>query len=61
MTVPELMRPHLLIYLDCPVDVVMRKIAARALPHETNSPVLTPQFLAHMENVYKQQHLKQLR
>ncbi|KAK4299143.1 hypothetical protein Pmani_028561 [Petrolisthes manimaculis] len=60
MTVPELMRPHLVIYLDCAVDEVLRRIKARALPHETNSPVLTPQFLTHMENIYKQQHLKQI-
>ncbi|KAK7078403.1 Ndufa10p [Halocaridina rubra] len=60
MTVPELMRPHLVIYLDCPVDVCLQKIKKRNLPHEVNSPVYTPEYLTNMETIYKQQYLKQM-
>lgn len=61
MTVPELMRPHLVIYLDMPVSIVQQRIKARNLPHEVNSPALTPEFLAHMEMVYKQYFLREIR
>ncbi|XP_037796182.1 NADH dehydrogenase [ubiquinone] 1 alpha subcomplex subunit 10, mitochondrial-like [Penaeus monodon] len=60
MTVPELMRPHLVIYLDMPVSIVQQRIKARNLPHEVNSPALTPEFLAHMEMVYKQYFLREI-
>jgi len=42
MTLPMLMKPNLIIYLDAPVDVVQSKIRARAKtthPWEENSPV----------------------
>lgn len=60
MTVPELMRPHLVIYLDVSPEVVMQRIKARNRTHEATSSVLTPQYLAYMDHVYKQQHLKQI-
>ncbi|KAK7086407.1 Ndufa10p [Halocaridina rubra] len=60
MTVPELIRPHLVIYLDCPVNVCLQKIKKRNLPHEVNSPVYTPEYLTNMETIYKQQYLKQM-
>ncbi|XP_042216693.1 NADH dehydrogenase [ubiquinone] 1 alpha subcomplex subunit 10, mitochondrial-like [Homarus americanus] len=60
MTVPELMRPHLVVYLDMPVDVVLQRIQERNLPHEVNSPVLTREFLSYMEQVYKKQFLNEM-
>ncbi|XP_069187958.1 NADH dehydrogenase [ubiquinone] 1 alpha subcomplex subunit 10, mitochondrial isoform X2 [Procambarus clarkii] len=60
MTVPELMRPHLVIYLDVPVDVIQQRIKERNLPHEINSKVYTPEFLSYMENVYKMKYLREM-
>lgn len=57
----ELLRPHLVIYLDIPVSKVQENIKKRAIPYEKNSPVLTPKYLRVMENVYKQQYLKEMR
>ncbi|XP_044255747.1 NADH dehydrogenase [ubiquinone] 1 alpha subcomplex subunit 10, mitochondrial [Tribolium madens] len=59
-TINELLRPHLLIYLDVPVNKVQENIKKRALPFEKNSQVLTPQYLSVMEKVYKQKYLKEL-
>lgn len=59
-TLPELMRPHLVIYLDVPVDEVRRRLAARPEPH-SNSPFHTPEVIAYMEYIYKQQYLKEIR
>ena len=55
------MRPHLVVYLDIPVDVALQRIKERGLTHEVNSTALTPEFMSHMEQVYKQQYLKQMR
>lgn len=59
-TFPELLRPHLVVYLDVPVDEVRRRVAARPPPHPT-SPFHAPDVLAYMENIYKQQFLKEIR
>lgn len=60
MGVPELMRPHLVIYLDMPVEVVQQRIQERNYPHEANSPVYTTEFLSYMDQIYKQQYLKEI-
>ncbi|CAH1370927.1 hypothetical protein MTP99_012420 [Tenebrio molitor] len=59
-TISELLRPHLVIYLDVPVDKVLEKIKERNLACERNSPVLTPQYLSVMEKAYKQKYLKEI-
>ncbi|XP_055854924.1 NADH dehydrogenase [ubiquinone] 1 alpha subcomplex subunit 10, mitochondrial [Episyrphus balteatus] len=59
-TINELMRPHLVIYLDCPVDVVKKRIKARNLDYEVNSKVFTDSYLADMEMFYKQHFLKDI-
>jgi len=59
-TLPHLMRPHLVIYLDIPVPVVQQKITKRALPHEANSKALTKKFLEDMENIYKRTYLREM-
>lgn len=61
MTVPLLMRPHLVVYLDVPVDVTLKRIQARGLPHEINSSVLSTEFLSQMEMKYKQQFLREMK
>ncbi|GLV39911.1 NADH dehydrogenase (ubiquinone) 42 kDa subunit [Carabus blaptoides fortunei] len=59
-TITELMRPHLVIYLDVPVNKIQENIKKRNICYEANSPVLTPAYLTVMENMYKQQFLKSI-
>lgn len=57
-TVPEILRPHLVIYLDVPVKKIMENIKNRNVCYEVNSPVLTEDYLSNMEHYYKQEYLK---
>uniref|UniRef100_A0A6M2DIG7 NADH dehydrogenase [ubiquinone] 1 alpha subcomplex subunit 10, mitochondrial n=1 Tax=Xenopsylla cheopis TaxID=163159 RepID=A0A6M2DIG7_XENCH len=59
-TITELMHPHLVIYLDCPVSGVLEKIKARNDTDEANSKVYTTQYLKDFENAYKQSFLKDI-
>ncbi|KAJ4426501.1 hypothetical protein ANN_27315 [Periplaneta americana] len=59
-TLGELMKPHLVIYLDVPVSTVQQRITARNIPHEVNSKVFTEQYLSDMEYFYKQRYLKEI-
>lgn len=59
-TITELLRPHLIIYLDVPVKNILQNIQSRNLTCEKNSKVLTPEYLAVMEKMYKQQFLKNI-
>ncbi|XP_055595343.1 NADH dehydrogenase [ubiquinone] 1 alpha subcomplex subunit 10, mitochondrial [Uranotaenia lowii] len=59
-TMSELLKPHLVIYLDVPVNVVKSRIQKRAHPAETNAKALTDRYLQDMENIYKQQYLKDI-
>ncbi|XP_018347336.1 PREDICTED: NADH dehydrogenase [ubiquinone] 1 alpha subcomplex subunit 10, mitochondrial [Trachymyrmex septentrionalis] len=56
----EMLRPHLIIYLDLPVDTVMEKIKKRGIPYEVNSKVLTSEYLQDIENIYKLDYLKNI-
>lgn len=57
---PELMKPHLVIYLDVPVAEVKNRIKKRNVDYEVNSKALTDDYLKTMESVYKQQYLKDI-
>lgn len=57
----ELLRPHLVIYLDVPTNKIIENVKKRAIPYEKNSPVLTPQYLGVMERYYKQNYLKEIK
>jgi NADH dehydrogenase (ubiquinone) 1 alpha subcomplex subunit 10 len=59
-TMPELMKPHLVIYLDVPVAEVKNRIKKRNIDYEVNSPALTDDYLKTMESIYKQQYLKDI-
>ncbi|CAG9819656.1 unnamed protein product [Phaedon cochleariae] len=59
-TIDELLRPHLVIYLDVPVPTILENIKKRAISYEKNSSVLTPQYLGVMEKKYKQNYLKEI-
>lgn len=56
----ELLRPHLVIYLDVPVPTVMERIKKRNIPFEVNSKVLTADYLSTLEYYYKQKFLKEI-
>jgi len=53
--------PHLVIYLDAPVELVRENINKRGTPWEKNSPVITDEFLQAMRDSYKEQYLPQMR
>lgn len=59
-TFAELMKPHLVIYLDVPVSVVKDRVQKRANPAEVGSKVITDKYLQDMENIYKHQYLKDI-
>jgi len=59
-TIYDLLRPHLCIYLDTPVDVIQKKIKERNNPGEANSPVLSEEYLKFLEQSYKYGFLKEI-
>lgn len=59
-TITELMKPHLVIYLDVPVNVVKDRIKKRGVDYESKSKVFTTEYLTDMESIYKQQYLKDI-
>nr|CAD7196672.1 unnamed protein product [Timema douglasi] len=59
-TITELMRPHLVVYLDVPAAVVAERIKQRNLPYEVNSKLMNEKYLANIEELYKQRYLKEI-
>lgn len=57
-TFSELMKPHLVIYLDVPVNALKDLVKKRANPVEVGYMVLNDKYLQDMENIYKQLYLK---
>ncbi|KAL0129498.1 hypothetical protein PUN28_001636 [Cardiocondyla obscurior] len=60
ITQSQTMRPHLIIYLDMPVDAVKEKIKKRNIPYEVNSKVFTSEYLQDIETFYKLDYLKNI-
>jgi NADH dehydrogenase (ubiquinone) 1 alpha subcomplex subunit 10 len=54
------MKPHLVIYLDVPVKIVKERIQKRNDANEVKSTVFTEAYLNDIENIYKQQYLKDI-
>ncbi|KAL4703747.1 hypothetical protein ACJJTC_017535 [Scirpophaga incertulas] len=59
-TIEELMRPHLVIYLDLPVNDVKSAINKRNFKHEVNGKALTTEFLTEVEKQYKNKYLRDI-
>lgn len=57
----RLLKPHLVIYLDAPVDTCLERIKSRGKEWQTNSPVLSKQYLQTIETEYKTTFLNSLR
>ncbi|KAF5296952.1 hypothetical protein FQR65_LT10104 [Abscondita terminalis] len=59
-SINELLKPHLIIYLDLPVDQVLKNIKARGYACETQSNVLSKKYLTCIEDFYKLNYLKDI-
>ncbi|XP_047506364.1 NADH dehydrogenase [ubiquinone] 1 alpha subcomplex subunit 10, mitochondrial [Pieris napi] len=59
-TIEDLLRPHLVIYLDIPVDKVQEAIKKRGQKHEVCGKALTPAFLQEIERQYKNKYLRDI-
>lgn len=59
-SISQLMKPHLVIYLDVPVDTVRQRINERKIDYEVNSKALTDKYLQDIDSVYKQKFLKEV-
>ncbi|KRT81217.1 hypothetical protein AMK59_4978, partial [Oryctes borbonicus] len=59
-SISELLKPHLIIYLDVSVNKILENIQKRKISYEKNSPVLSADYLAAMEKYYKQHYLKEM-
>uniref|UniRef100_A0A4Y7M9Q4 NADH dehydrogenase [ubiquinone] 1 alpha subcomplex subunit 10, mitochondrial n=1 Tax=Daphnia longispina TaxID=42846 RepID=A0A4Y7M9Q4_9CRUS len=55
-----LWRPHLVIYLDVPIEETRRRIEARNHPNEKDSIVSSPAYLQALVNSYKNDYLKNI-
>ncbi|KAK8776224.1 hypothetical protein V5799_030430 [Amblyomma americanum] len=60
-SLPELLKPHLVIYLDAPTDILLQRIRERNRPEEVKSKVLTKAYLDEIESLYKQNYLRSVR
>lgn len=59
-TLTDLLRPHLVIYLDVPPEQCVENIKKRGILHEVNSPVNTVEYMKNIEEVYKEEILPEL-
>ncbi|XP_065353098.1 NADH dehydrogenase [ubiquinone] 1 alpha subcomplex subunit 10, mitochondrial [Cloeon dipterum] len=59
-TISQLLRPHLVIYLDVPVATTLQNIKKRALPDEKDSKALTEKFVTDLEDSMKNKYLKDI-
>lgn len=53
--------PHVVIYLDAPVDLVRENVKKRNVPWEQNSPVLTDDFFQALNDSYHEHYLPEMR
>lgn len=56
-TIGELLRPHLVIYLDVPVNEIQKRVAERNIWYEKGSKIMDPKYLNQIEYFYKEKFL----
>jgi NADH dehydrogenase (ubiquinone) 1 alpha subcomplex subunit 10 len=59
-TITEILKPHLVVYLDVPASKVKENLKKRNVDHEQKSTVFTEQYINDMESFYKQRYLKEI-
>lgn len=59
-TITEVMKPHLVVYLDVPVSKVKDNLKKRGNDYEVQSKVFSDVYLNDMESIYKQRYLKEI-
>lgn len=59
-TINFLFRPHLVVYLDTPINVIRDRVKERNRDYEKDSKILTDGFLTSLEKHYKQEYLKEI-
>lgn len=59
-TITEILKPHLVIYLDVPVKKTIENIKKRGIAAETQSKALNEKYLGDVEQIYKQRYLKDI-
>jgi len=57
---PDLLHPHLVIYLDAPVPRLLDLVKERKLPHEVNSKAMNTKFLETMDSELKYKFLRDI-
>lgn len=57
----EVLRPHVVIYLDAPVSTIKKRIQERNNPSEVNSKALNDEYLTMIERVYKEKYLPEMK
>jgi NADH dehydrogenase (ubiquinone) 1 alpha subcomplex subunit 10 len=55
-----LQRPHLLIYLDVPVETCLERVKQRNIPYEVKSKAMTTEYLGLLEDSYKNLYLPEI-
>lgn len=58
---PDLLHPHVVIYLDVPVPKLLDLIKERNVPHEVNSKAMNTEYLETMEEKLKYKFLRDIR
>lgn len=59
-SIGELIKPHLAIYLDVPVETVKQRIKERNIDYEVQGKALTDKYLRSIDTWYKQKFLKEV-
>ncbi|XP_022708728.1 NADH dehydrogenase [ubiquinone] 1 alpha subcomplex subunit 10, mitochondrial-like [Varroa jacobsoni] len=58
---PYIYRPHLVIYLDVPVDILQKRIKNRGIDYEVNSKIRWLDYLKSIKDLYEEYYLPSIR
>lgn len=59
-TIGELLRPHLVIYLDVPVSEVQKRVEKRNIWYEKGSKIMQSDYLSQIEHNYKEKFIPEI-